>query len=74
MLYMVRKIFRYGISFNIIYNESGHKNMNTFFSQSSGKNILILIRDGNSTVWSYTHIYQVGPFIFRLLVRTQHNW
>ena len=27
---MVRKIFVYGIRFNIVYNESGHQNMNNF--------------------------------------------
>ena len=30
LLYIVGKIFLYRISFNIIYNESGHKNMNNF--------------------------------------------
>ena len=29
-IYMVGKIFPYGISFNVVYNESGHKNMTNF--------------------------------------------
>ena len=40
--YVVGKIFLYGISFNIGYNELGKENMNNFeylFFQSSGKNI-----------------------------------
>ena len=43
MLYMVRKIFLYRISFNIVCNESGHENMTNFecyfLLPSSEKNI-----------------------------------
>ena len=33
MLYMVGKIFLYGICFNMVYNESGHKYMNNLESR-----------------------------------------
>ena len=45
MLYMIGKVFMYGISFSVVYNETGHKNMTNveyLFSHSSGKNINLL--------------------------------
>ena len=45
MLYMIGKIFLYGISFDIVYNELVHKNMNKsdlFFLQSSETNMNLL--------------------------------
>ena len=60
MLYMIGKIILYGVSFDIVYNESVHENMkkieNTFFSRVQNK---ISNRDKGmlkSTVPSYTHI------------------
>ena len=78
MLYMVEKIFLYGISFNIlvVYNESGHKI--PFFPQSSRKNINIFkpkMEGHEQAQCCHTHIsIKVGPFKFRLLVSAQHNW
>ena len=74
MLYTVGKTFQYRISFNIIYNESGHKNMNNFeyhfFSQSSGKNLNLFKTEIEGQETAY--IYHIGPF--KLLVKTQHSW
>ena len=64
MLYMVGKFFLYGISFNIVSNELGHKNMTNFedllFSQHSGKNINLLKTEmewHQTTLCCHTHIY-----------------
>ena len=46
MLYMVGKIFLYEISFNIVYNESGHKNI-TFFLRVEKKTRTAFIEDKN---------------------------
>ena len=51
MLYIVGKIFLYGINDNIVYNELDHKNMKNveyLFSQSSGKNINLFKTDGGT--------------------------
>ena len=78
--YIVGKIFMYRISFNIVYNESAHKNMNIseylFFHRVQEKNINILkteMEGHEAAQCCHTHIYiyQIGPF--KLLVRTQHN-
>ena len=81
MLFLVGKIFMYGISFNMVYNESGHKSMIHFeypFSQSSGKKSIFLYQRWRGIeqhcVVTHTYSYQIGPFKFGLLARTQHNW
>ena len=60
---MVGKIFLYGISFTIVYNESDHKHMTNFeylfFTEFRKKYQSFYNSDGgacNSTVSSHTHI------------------
>ena len=61
--YIVGKIFLFGIRFNIVYHELGHKNMKNveyLFSQSSEKNISLLKTEmeGHETaLCCHTHIY-----------------
>ena len=63
MLYMVGNICLYGIRFNIVYSESGHKKLNilnTFFLQNPGKNINILKTEmewHETALYCHTHIY-----------------
>ena len=64
MLYMAEKIVLYGISFTIVYNESGHKNMtiveNLFFYRVQEKKSIFLKTemDGHEiTLCCHTHIY-----------------
>ena len=46
MLYMIGKVFLYGISFNIAYNKLGHKNMTNFeYFVSHRKNINLVITE-----------------------------
>ena len=63
MLYMVGKNFLYRIHLNIVYNESGHKNMNNFdylfFTEFMKQCHPFKNRDREvwtSSVLSYTHI------------------
>ena len=64
MLYMFGKVILYGISFNIVYNESSHKNMKTFkyfiFSQSSGTYINLFRTEmevHEPALCCHTHVY-----------------
>ena len=62
MLYMVGKIFLYEISFNIVYNESGHKNMKHFdyffYTDFREKNLFEPEMKGYETMRRCnTHIY-----------------
>ena len=76
MLYMVGRIFLYGLSFNRVYNELGHKNITNFeylfFTEFRTKKSIFLKHrwEGMNQHWVVIHtlIYQIG-----LLVRTQHN-
>ena len=68
MLYMVGKIFQYGINFIIVCNESGHKHMNKFdyfFPPCLGKNIITKteMEDHERALCChiYIYIYQLGP-------------
>ena len=63
MLYMVGKIFLYGISFNRVYNELGHTNIYKFeyllFHRVQEKNINILkteMEEHETAQCHYTHI------------------
>ena len=62
MSYMVAKIFLYGISFNIVYNESDHKNiiiLNPF--RSSGKKYHLKkteMEEHETALFCHTHIYR----------------
>ena len=67
--YMVGKIFLYEISFNIVYNESGHKNMIPFFSQIS-----ILLKQRWRCVKQHCVVSNSDYFCTTVLVRTEHNW
>ena len=63
MLYMVAKVFLYGLRFNIVYNELGHKNMKHFeylLSHRVQENILIFLKQRWMSVKQHcfhTHIY-----------------
>ena len=61
MLYMVGKILLCTIHFNIVYNESGHKNI-----QSSGKNIDLFKTD----IWRgmKQHFVMQGSFYNYVLI------
>ena len=83
MLYMVGKIFLSRVCFIIVYNESGHENMNKMFNkylflQNTETNISNVLKWGwrcmkQHSVIIHTYIYQVGPFKFRLLVKILYN-
>ena len=73
MLYVVGKMFLYGITFNIIYNESGHKNiyLNVL---TEFTNILIFLkqrwRGMNKhciVIHTYIYIYQIVPFKHQII-------
>ena len=64
MLYMVGKTCLYGICFNIVHNELGHKNMNIFeyliFQRDQEKNINLFktkMMGHETATFCHTHIY-----------------
>ena len=72
MLYIVGQVFLYGKSFNIIYNELGHKIMNMkffeyrFLLQSSIKNINHLkteMEAHDPAMCCHTHIYLSNRYL-----------
>ena len=64
MLYMVGKIFLYGVSFDIVYNKSVHENMEKllklfFFTQCSEKYINLFKTEMEvceTALYHHTHI------------------
>ena len=63
MLYMVGKVFLHEISFNLVYNESGHKNMKKFeylLFHRGQENISIILKQMEGMkqhcVFIHTHI------------------
>ena len=78
MVYMVGKVVLYGIGFDIVYNELGNTNTTTFeylcFTEfRKNINILKTEMEGHKPAlccYTYTYIYQIELFKFRLLFRT----
>ena len=67
MLYMVGKIFPYKISFKLVYNESGHKNMKKvekLFLHRVQEKVSIILKQRwrgikQQCVVTHTYIYQI---------------
>ena len=78
MLYMVGKSVRYGIHFNIVYNESGHKNMNNFECfffhriQKKYQSFKTEMEGHETALCCHTHIY-LSSRTLQIQIISQHT-